>query len=133
MRVLRGGKGFTLIELMIVVAIIGILAAIAIPAFEKSIRRSKASEALVNVRRIYDGTVTSFQSDGVNRDGAILQPRFPDPVAATPGVDACCREGVAGHCLVKPDDWKPDTWQKLQFAMQDPFFYWYTFDSVGEG
>ena len=42
----RAQKGFTLIELMIVVAIIGILAAIAIPAYQDYVARSQVSEAL---------------------------------------------------------------------------------------
>jgi len=57
---LRSKKGFTLIELMIVVAIIGILAAIAIPNFLKFQAKSKTSEAKTNLGAIFVGETAFF-------------------------------------------------------------------------
>ena len=57
-------KGFTLIELMIVVAIIGILAAIAIPAYQDYTIRAKVSEVLVLASGARTNVAEFFQSTG---------------------------------------------------------------------
>jgi type IV pilus assembly protein PilA len=78
---IRNNKGFTLIELMIVVAIIGILAAIAIPNFLKYQRKSKTSEAKMNL----GGIGTSAESWHSEKDTyAIAAPT----VVGTAGTDA---------------------------------------------
>lgn len=71
---IRQQAGFTLIELMIVVAIIGILAAIAVPAYQDYLARAQASEALtstaglrseVSVYLSENGDLTGVDSDAV--------------------------------------------------------------------
>jgi len=64
MRIQKDEQGFTLIELMIVVAIIGILAAVAIPQYQNFTKKSKASEAKV----ILDAIVTAEASYFAEKD-----------------------------------------------------------------
>jgi type IV pilus assembly protein PilA len=58
-------KGFTLIELMIVVAIIGILAAIAIPAYSDYTARSKVTEGLSLASSAKTGVSEAYETNGL--------------------------------------------------------------------
>lgn len=59
---LKNPSGFTLVELMVVVAIIGILSAIAVPNFKKYQAKSKQSEAKIQLAAVYNSEVGT-QSD----------------------------------------------------------------------
>jgi type IV pilus assembly protein PilA len=67
--IMKQQKGFTLIELMIVIAIIGILAAIAIPAYQDYTIRSKVSEGLALVGAAKLAVAETYDSTGSMPNG----------------------------------------------------------------
>lgn len=85
-------KGFTLIELMIVVAILGILAAIAIPAMSKYMKRAKTSEAKVQIAKMFDSASAYFLEEHVaasTADLAVLTATGASAGGATAALHFC--------------------------------------------
>jgi prepilin-type N-terminal cleavage/methylation domain-containing protein len=95
--------GFTLVEIMIVVAIIGLLAAIAIPNFVHSRARSQATACINNMRQI-DSAIQQFAMENGKAPGSTIN--FPDDLTpyiklnANGDIPGCPAGGIYTPTLV---------------------------------
>jgi prepilin-type N-terminal cleavage/methylation domain-containing protein len=143
---LRKSRGFTLVELMIVVFIIGALAAIAIPAFTRYVKKSRSAEAAGHLNKLWAGSVTYYMSDFTSITGNeahSLTKQFPGAAGSweTTGLTGsgsnnpphCC-ELTGARCPGGSSVWRTDpVWLALKFALADPHTYMPGYSGSGAG
>jgi type IV pilus assembly protein PilA len=94
----RVQQGFTLIELMIVVAIIGILAAVALPAYQDYTARAQVSEGVQLLGGLKTPIAEAYSQDASGAcaipDGSVITGKYVDTIAATDGTTFCALEAT---------------------------------------
>ena len=124
--------GFSLVEICIAAAIVGVAGLITLPAFSRSIKRSRTSEAVAELSRMWAASVTYYEADHFRDDGTRLPKQFP--VGAAPveaSVECGCMGG--GQCPGGSRVWKDPTWTGLQFSMPGPHLYMPHYAASGTG
>ena len=107
----RGVKGFTLMEMLIVVAIIAVLVAIAIPIFTAQLNKAKVSADAANIRSGYAEVSATILSDGISSgtyylasDGTVSATQTDGTFKTQGATGEDSPQNVAGQSLT----WKAD-------------------------
>jgi prepilin-type N-terminal cleavage/methylation domain-containing protein len=119
------GTGFTLIELMMVVAILGIIAAIAIPTFRFFVSRSKTSEASTNINNIFKSAAAYYNQERTEQGGAATSTGHCTVASASSRVPA-----TPGSNKQKFEPTNNE-FRALSFSIADLVYYSYGFTSAG--
>lgn len=134
LKVGRKARGFTLVELMIVVAIIGVLAALAIYGVRKYLTSAKAAEARTALGRMAKDAQSVFERELLSQNIVPIQGSTFIARALcddAPPVPPALATISNGKYQSSPSDWKAGGWDCLKFSMSDPQYFMYSYSSSG--
>jgi len=140
---LRNKRGFTLVELMIVVAIIGVLAALAIYGVRKYLSNAKTAEARMGVGRLAKDAQLAYEKESVAAGvvkltkTADIAHRLCSSAAAVPAAPANIKNKKYQS---QPADWTSPAladlsaggWNCLKFTMSDPQYFQYEYTTTSD-
>jgi type IV pilus assembly protein PilA len=137
-------RGFTLVELMIVVAIVGVLATLGLVGYKRLIASSKTAEAKTNVGAIVKAAVTVYEGESLKNEllgeGAVgttpthtLCGTAANRVPATPPAGAKYQPSTVDLQDFNTGD-PENGWKCLRYSITQPISYSYGYDKgVGTG
>lgn len=100
------------LEPTMLVALVGIGAAVAVPAFMKYTRKSKATEGQALVSSLSQAVQRYHAANGA----------MPPPTGVTPALGSCCAQ-PDGMCAPTAALWAAESWAKLEFKLDEPHRY----------
>ncbi len=131
----RAARGFTLLELMVSVAIIAILATVAVPQFTHHMRMARTAEATLMLDVMKKGATIYYSSPRTLTDGTRVPCQFPPGVGITPIAASCCDSTVDkdadGRCDEDPHAFDVPVWEALGFGLAAQHYYQYAFQGSG--